>query len=318
MTFASHPARALATTVALLALVSGACAAPDTVLGRSSASLLDVGYRLVDLDTSDGITPWIRFSNDEQLRLTVPGSDQQLSSGLNRPGSDVVAAPDGRGSVSRSLNSFHAESVSRVRDLNLPLEQGFDERLVNAWSSEIWPLADGYGLPTWRFELSPMTAVIFEGVVKADTSVDLSALVGAGLVDGRVAPYSSLLVAATSSVSLGLWPSSPDNLTPGLPDYLWKVASSSATLDPNGWGPTPPDVFSYPTSLDETWSFRYDHQQATSWEGRLMFDVRTEAVVVATPVPEADALILASVGACIALLRGRGARRRSSTLPDCV
>lgn len=302
-------------TAALAALMGAALpgfAAPDTILAQATSTLSDLRYRLEDLDPDDGITPWVRFQDGASMVMTFrPNSpsnslDFTLPGGVDAPVNGQFGSPDGRGLMTRDGRDFEAVATVRVRDVGQ--DQTASSYVAGSFDSSWYVEA---GTPSdqaqaWRFILSPNTRVVVEGTVKAQSTIDLSPLLGDPRLVGDNPSLARILVGATPSVKLGV-------LDPLFieSDGEWRIASLVATADKDGWATLPPDpIFSFPPSFEQAWSFHLDNATPEERTKAISFQLHSQVLVRTTPVPEPGAGWLVLAGGVAAGCAAR-ARRKS-------
>lgn len=187
-------------TLALIAAGAGTVpyASASTVAGQAGGSVF-LSYRLVDLDESDGITPWIQFSPTSQLAMSYTARPDEPQPVLTRPGgifgapATVFGSPDGLSQVQYSA-SGHGATVTLHADTFQPgATPSAWAGLAHFYGSDIDPVY-GVALPfdgEYAFQLSPSTALIIEANAVLSASVNTSGLIGGAfqqqLIDSRLA-----------------------------------------------------------------------------------------------------------------------------------
>ncbi|RTL30333.1 MAG: PEP-CTERM sorting domain-containing protein [Burkholderiales bacterium] len=208
----------LALSALLLSLASSVHAAdvPSPVTG--SASITGLSYHLVNLDPSDGITPWIQFQSGTYVGLGslvntgydyLPiGSGSSATTDAHTTNGDIFTAPganyvSGSGEVNASYGPagtsvtvrVNADQYSNLGGVGAfdPSHAIYNSTLLGAsgmaYGSSFSPLL-GVNLPNpmgttdTSFTLSPHTLLVIDGQMQSNAAVDLTTLKSGPLLDG--------------------------------------------------------------------------------------------------------------------------------------
>lgn len=177
--------------VFLLGLTQAVAVHAAPLVASSTASITGLSYRLVDLDLTDGITPWIQFN---------PGNTANLYAVTN-PYIEYISFSEGDagtlGNYSASLSSSDGAITaliapetqlasvqvdSALMASNAVIDDTYDFKFsrteFNYWTgSSYWTGNWDYDTGERRgFTLSANTAVVFEGNYAFETSLDVGAL----------------------------------------------------------------------------------------------------------------------------------------------
>ncbi len=189
------------------ALVSSAHAA-DPVLMSSSASLSNLTYQLIDLDPTDGITPWVQFSlggnldpgyysgSPNAISFTPPTNSflpgQTTTATSSNGSAQAIAGPS-------QLLTSSSVSLSQVTPISSPMTS-----MGNGASATVSSVTDpntGTSV-TPAITLSANTLLIIKGSASVQMSRDLTSLQAA--VDASTADWVNVTAYQTAGISVTL------------------------------------------------------------------------------------------------------------------
>lgn len=181
-------------TLACSMMAQNACAGSLAAsLAVSSASVTGLNYTLLDLDVTDGVTPWITFNQN----YLVVGTDENYSPQVRITAGDPFSAPaqtvtaEGlRGSNEGSILTRAQLSSQSVQNLPVDVNSQFNGIYYNgavvflAYGSGV---QEGIPFPPdggFSWTLSPHTALLIEGSAQVSARVDLTQLTPGALLQG--------------------------------------------------------------------------------------------------------------------------------------
>jgi hypothetical protein len=198
----------IAAALSLAALVTGPAHAADSVLVSSTATLSNLTYQLIDLDPTDGITPWAKFSIGGFIGAGNIDTDTGYlsASGLGPNQTLITALPDGSASASAGPNQLQVYTSIRTSDV-LPFNSAnidyytYQPYVAKAGSSSAGGGYDpdtGAALPS--VTLSANTLLVIKGSASLQQTTDFTSLQAALAASGSGADY--LTVDANSNTSI--------------------------------------------------------------------------------------------------------------------
>lgn len=199
----------VAAALTLATLLTNPARAADAVLMSSTATLSDLTYQLIDLDPTDGITPWATFSISGFVGVGSPGSDTTYSSttGLGPSQSILTATGNGSASALAGPNQIQVYSSIRTSDV-LPFNTTNGDYYYQpfASSSGTATTAGGVdpdtGLIVPSVTLSANTLLVITGSATFQRTMDLTPLQSAVAASG--ASYLSIDGGSNSSITASL------------------------------------------------------------------------------------------------------------------
>lgn len=227
----------------IAALIGYSTATPTfaaTPVAEATGTLTGLSYRLIDLDETDGITPWIQFNPTSVLAMAATRfDDRDLSSvdvitlpgGVFSAPDNALSSPDGSAFASYSGSQHTATVKAFVDDFQNDTSVRAFAGTANFYGSGV---DEGLGLPQpleneFGFTLSANTALVIEANAEFSSRVNGSLLQGTSfeqsLVDQNAYamliadvntefsasfddydPEQDLLVTIGDSASLSVWP----------------------------------------------------------------------------------------------------------------
>lgn len=251
------------------------------LLSSASTSVTGFTYKLVDLDLSDGITPWIQFTNNYLLI----GVNDNTNINLQSPATDAFTAPSltitGNGlSASSSAGAFSTSAQldsQTVQNLQMPPTDitvysgaaAAQTTFGTGVNNEV-----GYPEPLdgeFSWILSPHTALVIEGNAQVSSQVDLTQLAQGSLLQGvqnnqyglRINSYAVVIAELTADATFS---SVTGNFLPQLEDYAQVSVQTGQALDRDGIVVSPDEVLS--DSLDQFFSVQVANQSTESRGGK--------------------------------------------------
>ncbi|WP_374594703.1 PEP-CTERM sorting domain-containing protein [Aquabacterium sp.] len=197
----------LASAIAL-AMVATAAHANDPILMSSSASLSNLSYQLIDLDPTDGVTPWVQFSVNGTLDPGYySGSPNAVSFALPTNSflpaqSTTATAVNGSAQATAGpsqLQTASSVSLSQVTPIRSPMTS-----VGNGATGALSSLTDPEtGTPvTPAITLSANTLLIIRGSASVQMTRDLSFLQTA--LDASTADWMNVTAYQNAGVSVSL------------------------------------------------------------------------------------------------------------------
>lgn len=283
MKFASR-LRAHALVIAAASLASQVALAADPIVS-SSFTVSGLSYKLIDLDTTDGITPYIRFTDDSLASLSLSGArgtpgSQSLRGLAGAFISDLsLTRPDGNATAGVSIDGVHASNVMNLGD---------ETKLIRG--NTLMVLERNASINSRvNFELSANTQLVLEGTLTSDARVDFDALAGHPLLQGFGGNYGRFLGNAVNIVTVRLGGA---NIYFGRTDAAQQVTRTG--VHPAPIGGTLYDPEDHETGL---LSGSYFNRMGSAAFQSLLFVVDSRTSLAATVVPEASAVAYALCGA---------------------
>lgn len=178
------------------AILAGALAgqAQASTLASASSSISGLTYRLIDLDTTDGITPSIQFTNNSVIAGTGFSWGNQIQTGAG-----TVFAPPSitltDNGLSASTSGFQTSAeLANSEIANAPLR---DPATYNGWFSKFGVVQSAFGTDTdielgtptpfpdeFSLTLSANTALVVEGVFNISNQLDATQLAQGSVLQG--------------------------------------------------------------------------------------------------------------------------------------
>lgn len=158
----------------------GSAQAADPVLVSTKASLSNLTFQLIDLDPTDGITPWIQFSTQGTLDTGYYGGGSgstTFSSPINNPlpaQTQTATSPDGNAIAVAGPTSLQASSSITLGQL-APITT-YASIGSGANVSVSGNVAPDTGIPYPSMTLSANTLLIIRGSASVQVNRDLSSL----------------------------------------------------------------------------------------------------------------------------------------------
>lgn len=251
--------------LAMMSAVTHASAAESASVASGSATVTGLAYHLVDLDPSDGITPWITFNNNYVgMGAYLPDGSMSFNSSqgsLFNAAAGSYVSPDGQFKASYSpatlsgqldvasavIQNSHEGDGSAIQNNSLAAGvlltygNGIDE-------STGLHFPDGPGNET-TWTLSPNTALVIDGTVQLEGRVDLSQLANGDLSQGARAGNYKVNLEILSEVILRL---SAFNGQESEQNPYLKVSQDLALNGPVGDAILKSDTQSFSARLDNT------------------------------------------------------------------
>jgi hypothetical protein len=271
-------------SIALAVSWPALAAANEPVLVAASAQLLDLRYRLVDLDPNDGIDPAITFASNNAAYLMV---DQSF--GFRSTRSKASFNPLLPATGETSVGDYGDTAVFNSQGLSAFANVKASEAVQR--NPEYDPVASADGRAT----------IVSRGYPKGYTGLN-----GAPVQTWTLSPHTALIVEGRALLSAT---NDAETLLPSTNSRLVEVGSGGRVMLSLGteWGDPDLDVAfvrsnSGPSLIDESFSLRLDNAEASAMKGLLGFEVtasaglsiRTLAGVV--PEPSQWALYLMGLG----------------------
>lgn len=329
----------LALSALLLSLASSVHAAdvPSPVTG--SASITGLSYHLVNLDPSDGITPWIQFQNGTYVGLGsavytgydyLPiGSGSSATTDAHTSTGDIFTAPganyvSGSGEVNASYGPAGTSVTMRVNAdqySNLggvgafdPSHAIYNSSLLGvsgmAYGSNFYPLL-GVNVPNptgneTSFTLSPHTLLVIDGQMQSNAAVDLTTLKNGPLLDGISAGSYTLNVTSVAASAVVLTDANGNGV-----DQALNTAFGYQTRDQTG---VVVDAANPPTSASQSpFSVKFSNDSADAVKGGLLIGsgVASMSQFSITAVPEFSTWALMGLGLIGVAVAARRQERRA-------
>lgn len=254
-------------------------------LADASASITGLNYRLIDLDETDGITPWIQF--DPTSVVGLAGKTIDLNSD---PEIFVVSQGDLFTAPAASLSALKGNvaanySGSGSGTMNTMVTIGADDvngmfvnkgaYVQNAYGTQ-YP--DGIPLPyanpdEYAFSMSSNTALVIEASTFVSTKLDFSSLKDSSFEQKLVDQDRSGHFVVSSSITMGLsFEQFNDslNLYESVGDYyILPISVSSNLVAHESWNPEE-------GMLSDTFQLRIDNATANAVDGNLFFYMNSD------------------------------------------
>ncbi|MGE5452041.1 MAG: PEP-CTERM sorting domain-containing protein [Acidobacteriota bacterium] len=316
---------AVGAAVAALCLIASAPShASDDPLLSVNATLHDFQYRLIDLDTSDGISPWIHFEEKPtaQLSLTENGKLlQSASTGGFVASPDPVGLHDASSSVSALVDGFTAHTQINLADLaSLNAKQPASSfgRSAGVFYGKDPAFLLGFG-----YTLSPQTQVEFSFKYDLKSESHLGSLTGSDWVSGAGAPYQRL--SGMGRARIMFFDDYVGPCDPGV--FTLQTVSNKGVFslqsdydesdtEPDSWDDhnTLPFIYAASSGLVA----RVTNDGSDEMNSQFSIGMSVKAGVTATAVPEPGALSLALGGlALTGWTRRRKSRASRRHTPHC-
>lgn len=179
---------------AVLACALGASMAHASTVSSASSSITGLSYRLVDLDTTDGITPWVEFTNNAVVAATgFPWGNQiQSAAGTVFAPPSLTVTDNGLLASANGLQTSAQLASSEIE--NAPLR---DPATYNDWFAKFGLVQSAYGTDTdielgtptpfpgeFSLTLSANTALVIDGVFNITTQLDATQLAQGSVLQG--------------------------------------------------------------------------------------------------------------------------------------
>ena len=275
----------------------GAASADVSDVGNASTSFSGLNYTLVDLDLSDGITPWIQFNNNHVLQgFNLNYSNIQF----NSQAGSIFTAPAGTMNVdglqasstpgaSSTSSQLKAEKIQDLQYGGSPDPQISYQGAV-VMSTHGTGVDGDMNVPVplpgeFAWTLSPHTLLIIQGTAQASTSVDLSKLTqGTLLQDVNNNLYGARLVSSavmTAQLMTNAFVS-PDtgDVIPERLDQMELLLDVEQTLSRDGLSIPEGGLLS--DSAEQAFSIQMSNDTSQSLDGNMFFGARSEASLFAT------------------------------------
>lgn len=275
----------------------GAASADVTDVANASTSFSGLNYTLVDLDLSDGITPWIQFNNNYVLQ----GFNQNYSNiQFNSQAGSIFTAPPGSMTVdglqaSSTPGASSTSSQLKAEDIQ-GLQYGGSSDPLIAYRGAVVMSTHGTGvdgamnipvpLPgEFALTLSPNTLLTIQGTAQASTSVDLSKLTQGALFQDvsnnlyGVRLLSSTVMTASLVTNAYLSPDTGDFVADRL-DQVEFLLEVEQNLSRDGLSIPEGGLLS--DSTEQTFSIAMANFTSQALNGDLFFGTRSEATLYAT------------------------------------
>ena len=305
-----HAAALFAATLACTGLSQAQTAA------SASGVINGLGYHLVDLDLTDGVTPWVKFSDiagsiDGNGYFSVrtwypnnnePGPTQKTNSLFNgASGSFGNATGTQAVSVSGSqISSAVTASVSDLNDPNSLTVRALGGVMYYATATFFGNSRDVFSVYDADWQLSPNTKLVIDGTIDLKAAADASLLTGTAAAQLLTSANKGLLLSSSSSVRMSLSTSG---------DYASysRTAYATSTLG----APSPGEHIGVPGSLAEGIQLSLSNTSNSALTGRFYYSFESAASLTLTPViyvPEPGTWALMALG-----LMGVGAASRRAS-----
>ncbi len=182
------------TVIALTSSFSTVQASP--LVASSGTTVSNISFRLIDLDTRDGVSPWIRFNNENTASTWIRSSDNEYFFTFADGFTDFEAAP--LSSYSKSLSSPDGSMVAKfgpnlqetamsasgdrmvenqkVSNITAITSKAESTYVANSIVSYETGVSDPFTGQYSGFTLSPKTAIIFSGIIDFKKSADFETI----------------------------------------------------------------------------------------------------------------------------------------------
>ena len=301
-----------------------AVSASATSLARVDVSGLT--YRLVDLNTNDGIAPWIAFTApansqssstlNAQQRLGFTVSENVTSEGgnwLQAPSAQSAALADGSGRVELSSGNISASSQGKVQNMTDPANlQHLNEDQFRYIGQNVESTSSSFGGRLY-WTMSANTALIVEGFVGINTLADATPLLGTALEDASRASFRNVTQGSYAMADFYVYGRVGDDIvTSSGGDSAWIDLRAESHLSPGlvtaGTGER------FGNSRGQSFAIRFDN--ATSLAKMGVLGAQASAItylemdplrfVPESPIPEPGTAALTALGLVgLAVLRKR-------------
>ncbi|MDO9006551.1 MAG: PEP-CTERM sorting domain-containing protein [Aquabacterium sp.] len=312
----------------------GAASADVTDVANASTSFSGLNYTLVDLDLSDGITPWIQFNHNHVLQ----GFNQNYSNiQFNSQAGSIFTAPAGSitaDGLQASSTSGANTTSSQLKAENIQdLQYGGSPDTQIGYQGAVVMTTYGTGvdgdmnipvpLPgEFSWTLSPHTRLIIQGTAQAAASVDLSKLTQGPLFQDVSNNLYGVRLLSSSVLTAQLMANafvSPDtgDIVPDQFDELQLLVEVEQSLSSNGLSVPEGGLLS--DSAAQNFSIQLANDGSQSLSGNFFLGARSEASLFATPalipevpqvpgIPEPGTYALMGLGLGLMAWRVRGHR----------
>lgn len=168
-------ATSIASLLALTVVTCPSARAADPVLMNSSATLTGLTYKLVDLDPTDGVTPWVRFSTQATLDAGAASSTFNTPVNSFLPSTtQTLSSTDGLSTAAAGPNQMSSSAALKLS--NLPFSSSPTSSSSSADATTTGVIDATTGLPASAITLSAHTRLVITGTVNLQTTRDFNAL----------------------------------------------------------------------------------------------------------------------------------------------
>ena len=205
---------AAALIAALIGYSTGTPAFAATPVAEATGTLTGLSYRLIDLDETDGITPWIQFNPTSVLAMAAGQYKDGDLTGLNiitLPGGvfsatdNFLSSPDGSAFASYSASQQIVGVKAFVDDFQNGKAFQSSAGAANFYGTGI---DDEFGLPQpldneYGFTLSANTALVIEANAEILSRINASLLQGTSFEQSLIDQNSNARLYAETYVEFG-------------------------------------------------------------------------------------------------------------------
>lgn len=203
-------------------------------VAEGSASLTGLSYRLIDLDPTDGIAPWLRIDSQSSMAIgnVLNSGDPTVVSVSGHPFSGAVGSVRSEdGSAQAAITPSVISAATWLSDDNFSVGTESVHRLAGVEFPYIYDEQGDLVGDWFALSLSPQTALIIEGQAVVSASVDTRILSGTPFMGSLVDEQAYLDVGQWSSVTLILTGGSPWEA----PETFSSVYDRYATASVSAW-----------------------------------------------------------------------------------
>lgn len=273
----------------------------------ASGVINGLSYHLVDLNPTDGITPWVKFSD---IAGSADGSGQffvrtlhsnsaeppdlkQQTNSLFNGASGSFGNAEGTQTISVSGNQLSTSVTTSLSDLtnpsnlNVPATGGL---MYYSNASFFGNVRDVFSISNVDWQLSPNTKLVIDGVIDLKAAADASLLNGTAMAQLLTSADKGLHLSANALVSLSLSADGDYNYA-----SYYRNAYAHSTL-----GKAPGYEYSgVPGSLVENIQLAMSNASDSALTGRFSYSFGSSTTLTLTPVtyvPEPGTWVLMGLG----------------------